>query len=72
MAASTTHSLVASGAKPATEAGALDGHFAQCACGFVAATSLGERFAVKDLGEHVAFMVRKASGNTKRVAPWLR
>jgi hypothetical protein len=61
MAPSTTHQLVSSGAFAAREAGALDGHQAVCACGFVARTSLALRFAERDLYSHAEYMNRKAA-----------
>jgi hypothetical protein len=56
----TTHQLVSSGSISASTAGGLNGHQAVCSCGFVARTSLPERFAVTDLLGHISYMERKA------------
>ena len=52
----TTHSLIESGFASASEPGALDHGYAVCACGFRTGNSLGERWAVKQLIEHAAYM----------------
>lgn len=52
------HALVESGFAPAEEPGALDGHYALCACGHRAVTSLSEREAVRDLAAHIRWATR--------------
>lgn len=66
MAANTTHQLVSSGSFIASSAGALNGHQAVCSCGFVARTSLSERFAVTDLLGHVSYMGSKDRKRARR------
>jgi hypothetical protein len=61
-----THTLTTSGSFQASEAGALNGHQAVCSCGFVARTSLSERFAVTDLLNHISYMESKTQKRGRR------
>lgn len=54
----TTHRIVAVSAKPASEAGALDGHEAVCSCGYRMGTSLGAREASRLGAAHAEYMNR--------------
>ena len=57
----TTHTIVAVEAMPASGPGALSGHEAVCSCGYRMGTSLSAAEATRQGTAHVAYMARKVT-----------